>query len=222
MLHTTESVILALDRAKNLQSRLNIQASHPAEPSILEMDGMSSPMVRHLLNNLCAGVPMPRYSEVGTWKGSTLISAMYGNTECLGWCCDNWSLFGGPREEFQSNVQTFIPDARLTVCNDDFFNPKTLPQKQTSVYFYDGCHEERSQYRQLVKASQRFANSCVVIIDDYNRDEVESATREWLADQNEFFVTFSNTLITPEKQNGHKAGWWNGFRILLLEKVERI
>src|SRR4051812_30601409 len=48
-------------------------------PAALAIEGMSSPKVRHLLNNLCA-FDACRYLEVGSYKGSTLCAAMSNNT----------------------------------------------------------------------------------------------------------------------------------------------
>ena len=64
--HVERSIILASLGVSNLSK------------DIFYLDGMSSPKVRALLNNLC-DKKGTRYLEIGSWKGSTLISALYGN-----------------------------------------------------------------------------------------------------------------------------------------------
>ena len=45
---------------------------------ILNLEGMSSDKVRHFLNNICS-LEHGNYLEIGVWKGSTFISALYKN-----------------------------------------------------------------------------------------------------------------------------------------------
>lgn len=52
-----------------------------SEPYLFH-DRMSSPKVRHLLNNLCS-LPSTSYLEIGTWKGSTWISALFQNQKSV-------------------------------------------------------------------------------------------------------------------------------------------
>ena len=65
---------------------------------IINMEGMSGTKTRHFYNNLL-NTEDARYLEIGTWKGSSVCSAMYGNTAKI-ICIDNWSEFGGPKNEF--------------------------------------------------------------------------------------------------------------------------
>src|SRR2546426_12350592 len=61
---------------------------------ILGLAGFSSPRMRHFLNNVCS-FPSVNYLEIGTWKGSTLLSASYLNSgQFTG--IDNFSQFGDP------------------------------------------------------------------------------------------------------------------------------
>jgi len=46
--------------------------------NILNIHGMSSAKNRHFLNNIC-NFPYVNYLEIGCWKGSTFISALYEN-----------------------------------------------------------------------------------------------------------------------------------------------
>ena len=59
----------AIELANNYSSKITQQ--------ILDIDGMSSPKFRHLINNLVDD--QTRYLDIGTWKGSVLMSALYGN-----------------------------------------------------------------------------------------------------------------------------------------------
>jgi hypothetical protein len=88
----------AFMKALSLETRL------PNE--VLFLPGMSGRKYRMLINNLIGSVLNPRYIEIGCWAGSTACSAMYGNNAKIT-CIDNWSQFGGPREQFFVNVEKF-------------------------------------------------------------------------------------------------------------------
>jgi hypothetical protein len=65
---------------------------------IIRMDGMSGTKTRHFYNNLLDSEDA-RYLEIGTWKGSSVCSAMCGNKAQV-LCIDNWSEFGDQRMNF--------------------------------------------------------------------------------------------------------------------------
>ena len=73
---------------------------------IIEMEGMSGIKTRHFYNNLLNRADA-RYLEIGTWKGSSVCSAMCGNQAKVV-CIDNWSQFGGPKGEFISKIILFF------------------------------------------------------------------------------------------------------------------
>jgi hypothetical protein len=50
------------------------------QEAVLKMPGMSGTKYRRFINNLMRILPHPRYLEVGAWAGSTLCSAIDGNS----------------------------------------------------------------------------------------------------------------------------------------------
>lgn len=85
---------------------------------ILQIEGMSGNKTRHLYNNICS-LKGSTYLEVGTWKGSSFISAMYNNNNTFGFCIDNWSEFGGPRGDFFNNVKRYLTTENVKVIDKD-------------------------------------------------------------------------------------------------------
>ena len=67
------------------------------DQGIIRMDGMTGTKTRHFYNNLL-DIPDARYLEIGTWKGSSVCSAMCNNKATVV-CVDNWSEFGGCFDE---------------------------------------------------------------------------------------------------------------------------
>ena len=75
-------------------------------PDILTMEGMSGKKTRHFYNNILNKTDS-RYLEIGTWKGSSVCSAMCGNNAKVV-CIDNWSEFGGPKQVFLQNFNKLL------------------------------------------------------------------------------------------------------------------
>jgi len=118
----------AIEKAERMESNL-IQ-------EVLDLYGMSSPKVRHFLNNICHG---RSYLEIGTHKGSTLISAMYKNPN-FGIAYDDYREFGNCYDEAKSKIEQFKINAQL-IKADGFTHDKG----KFDVIFYDGDHSEESK-----------------------------------------------------------------------------
>jgi hypothetical protein len=104
MKYTLEQLI---NHAKSSVDNANDNISK-LTPEILSMDGMSGNKTRHLYNNICS-LNNANYLEIGTWKGSSFISAFYNN-EINPIVIDNWAEFNGPKDEFISNVNRLCPN----------------------------------------------------------------------------------------------------------------
>ena len=110
---------------------------------VLAIEGMSNRKVRHLFNNITK-IDNCNYLEIGCWKGSTCISALYKNKINKHWIIDNFSLFGGPREEFLTNFRTILGyEPNLIDKHYRSFDPvKDYGIENVNVYFYDGEHDD--------------------------------------------------------------------------------
>ena len=80
----TSHVIECINLAEQKQSKLTDEIAlwHNHDPH----EGMSTPRIRHLFNNLLDkniankhGITETNYLEIGTWKGSTAVPALYKN-----------------------------------------------------------------------------------------------------------------------------------------------
>ena len=114
---------------------------------------MSSSKVRHLINNLCS-LNGTRYLEIGSYKGSTLIAAAKGNENALARlsAVDDFSQFGGPREEFWDNVEANIAaelrhSSRFLFIEEDAFSD--LAVKELGRPLRGATQTDFNQIRQL-------------------------------------------------------------------------
>ena len=92
---------------------------------VLTLRGMSSDKVRHFLNNIVGKTKDARYLEIGAWKGSTFISAIYKNNFTKAVAVDNFSEFGGDWYESVSEKGEFTKIG-VKLLNDIYYD--TLQQ----------------------------------------------------------------------------------------------
>jgi hypothetical protein len=213
----TEIVKKAVDNANAGVSKL------PRE--VLDLEGMSSNRIRHLLNNIISlQGNSARYLEVGVWKGSTTISALYNNTLEYHTCIDNFTQFNGPRIEFQKNCRTHLSyENRVNFLDCDCFeiNPADFNIKDINTYLYDGEHSAASQYRGITHYYESLANEFILIVDDFNWEEVQRGTRDAIRDKNikvQYEVHLPAYPVTTQGQwgpeiAGDKINWWNGYYV---------
>lgn len=185
---------------------------------IASLEGMSGWKVRHFLNNLCS-LPRTVYLEIGTWKGSTLIPALYANQETVidAIAIDNWGEFGGPKEEFQANVAHFIPDAPLRFYHADsfHFSIREVVKHPVNVYFYDGGHLQEQQELAFTYYNDVLDDVFIAVIDDWNWGHVLSGTFTAFHKLN-YTVLYEKMLYT--NANGDNYGWWNGIYVAVIRK----
>lgn len=187
-------------------------------PSILSLEGYSSSKGRHLLNNLCS-LPGTSYLEIGCWKGSTLISALYGNQNSIIYAVafDNWSEFGSPKKQFMNNCNRYLPPSTYSFYSVDCFslNKSNFFTQPINIYFYDGEHSSLSQELALTYYDEVLDDLFILIIDDWNSEIVRSGTTNGLSKVN-WTMLYASELSA--RYNGDTANWWNGMFIALIRK----
>ncbi len=192
------------------------------DPAVLEIRGMSGRTYRRLINNLIRSLPRAHYLEVGSWAGSTLCSAINGN-DVRAVAIDNWSLFGGPKDEFNANVARFKSQADVTFIESDFRAVDYYALGTFNVYLFDGPHSRQDQLDGMRIARPALDKYCVIIVDDWNWRAVREGTVEGLklAELRPLFsievrTTMDNTHAQP---HGKDSTWHNGYFICVAEKV---
>lgn len=185
---------------------------------IFNIQGFSSAKVRHFLNNVCS-LSHTRYLEIGTWKGSTFVSALYGNgqavEEAVG--IDNWALFGGPSEEFRANCQQFLINNVYSFYDHDCFTIDTtkLFKQPVTIYFYDGEHYAIDQEKAFTYYDSIFDDVFIALVDDWNWQMVQEGTRTAFKKLN---YTILYEVALPASYAGDLNNWWNGLYVAVIQK----
>lgn len=214
----------ASDLGASLLTSLHLANSgrSPLPSWIMNLSGMSGRRYRRLVNNLVRLVPDPVYLEVGSWKGSTACAAVWSN-HCEIICIDNWSEFGGPRDEFLENIERASASNSLQVIEDDFraVNFGKL-QPKANIYLFDGPHGERDQFEGIAMALPGLRQEFVLIVDDFNWAQVREGTFRALLEK-DLTVLCSVTIRTnaaglDPKILFEKSDWHNGYFLAVVTK----
>lgn len=176
---------------------------------IAKQTGLSSPKIWHLLNNLCSDVDT--YLEIGTYLGSSLLAATYGNN-VKATAVDNFCMKSHLKNHFYQNVKHLN---NLHFIEKDCFkiDPATLPK--FNVYFYDGRHEYEDQYKALTHFLPAMKEDFVFIVDDWNNEEVRNGTYQAISDLKLSVWGFEERRGSYMKD---KTGWWCGIVVFKLKK----
>lgn len=199
---------------------------------------MASPRKLELLNLAVSLIPSDgseRYLEVGTYQGKSLIAAMRGNPGRKGIACDNFSEFNDPRagggnsEILRRNLRRYRLESQVDVFDEDFVSLFRRSKKDRlfppiGVYFYDGAHDELSQYNGIREAEALLADEALVIVDDWrfasdSGSKAEVGTRRAISEShNEWNIPW----ILPARYNGDNALWWNGVAVLTFRRAQGV
>jgi hypothetical protein len=187
---------------------------------IINMEGMSGIKTRHFYNNLL-NTENARYLEIGTWKGSSVCSAMCGNKATVV-CIDNWSQFGGPKDEFLVNFEKFKGENDATFIENDCYKVDVSLLPKFNIYMYDGDHTNESHYNALLHYYNCLDDVFIFIVDDWNWEKVRNGTTKSIQKLNlkilyekEIRLTWDDSH-TPQPQASQT--WHNGIYVAILQK----
>lgn len=160
----------AIEQAQNLSSKIDSE-------TMSQLKGLSSPRVRHLLNNLAAQAKS--YLEIGVYLGGTLKAALHNNDHLNAYAIDNFSMSPDTRSEFYKNTDGL----KFTFFEEDSFVLDISKIKHPiELYFFDGCHSVDAQYKAVSYFLPAMADEFVMVIDDWDMNKVRVGTHTALID----------------------------------------
>lgn len=196
--------------------------NHKLPDWIRYMDGMSGKKYRYFINNLVAATPDARYLEIGSHAGSTACSALYGN-KLRATCIDNWSEFGGPKDQFMSNIeQVLTDDIDFQFIEKDFRAVDYSSIGKYNIYMFDGPHLQQDQYDGIDLVKDALDDLYVLIVDDYNWSIIRNGTEAALDHVGHKVIAQIEVLTYIG--DGHPvishqySDWHDGYLIALVSK----
>ena len=191
---------------------------------IINMDGMSGIKTRHFYNNLL-DMEDARYLEIGTWKGSSVCSAMCGNKAKVV-CIDNWSQWSGPEYNpkpiFLENFEKFKGENDASFIENDCYKVDVSVLPKFNIYMYDGEHSNEGHYNALLHYYKCLDDVFIFIVDDWNWIDVRDGTINSIKKLNlkvlyekKIRLTWDESH-TPQPQASQT--WHNGIYVTVLQK----
>ena len=215
---------------KILRSILLLSSGDPC-PDVI---GMASPKKLQLLNKAVAFLPKDGsecYLEVGTFQGKSLIAALLDNPGVMAVACDDFSQFDdsvSPKnlESLRKNIARYRLSEQVRYFNCDFRELLSSWQHHhfppVGVYFYDGAHDEQSQYLGIRLVESLLADQAVVIVDDWryaddSQSYAEAGTKRAIGQSKN---KWSLEHVLPARFNGDLEQWWNGVAVLSFQRMD--
>jgi hypothetical protein len=189
---------------------------------ILTMDGMSGQKYRLFINNLIESLENVRYLEIGSWAGSTLCAAIYGN-DVSALAIDNWSGFGGPFAQFYRNLAQYkTADAKVSFLEEDFRKINFDSVGKFNIYLFDGPHSRDDHVYGITRVQPALEKQFILVVDDWNWQHVREGTMRGIRDCRlvlefvaEIRSSFDNSQPEPR---GQYSDWHNGYFIAVASK----
>ena len=182
--------------------------------ALLEVESMSTYAMGHLVNQICKNLSSNQlYVNIGCWKGFSLIAGMI-DTSCEVIGVDDFSQFGGPREEFFNNFNKYRKENIHKFYEDDykiFFKNFEKKNKKIDFYFYDGEHSYENQYENLEIANEFLSDGAIIMIDDINFTEVENGSKDFVK---KYSSKFEIVKEIKTSNNHCHPSFWNGVMII--------
>jgi hypothetical protein len=172
--------------------------------------GMSTPAYANIINTICRSMSEDQlYLNIGCYQGFTLLAGMI-DTKCRVIGIDNFSQFGGPKEQCIRNFNKFARD-NTQFYDVDYREYLASHAGKIDFYFYDGHHSYDNQYKAMVDANKFLEPGCLVLVDDTNVGEVSAATFKAMEDLGRKYDVWVDIKTAHNKH----PTYWNG--LILLE-----
>lgn len=197
----------AIDQADKLSSKIDTQV-------MSELVGLSSPRVRHLLNNLASQAKS--YLEVGCYLGGTLRAALHKNEHLTSYAVDNFSMSPETRSQFFKNTDML----KFEFFEEDSFSLDVKKIKQPiELYFFDGCHSVDAQYKAVSHFLPSMADEFVMVIDDWDANKVRVGTHTAFIDYKiKPIEKYELKGASGESLEARENSWWGGLGCFKIRK----
>jgi hypothetical protein len=178
---------------------------------LLDVRRMSTMAIGAVLNRAVASMPAGHaFVNVGVWHGYTLLAAMAGNPDAVCVGIDDFSEFGGPRDEFGARFEA-ARSPRHSFHEMDYRDYLAdIHDGPIGMYLYDGENSYEGEFEALRAAEPYFAESCILMADDTNRSQRRQAMLDFVQQSRH---DYSVVLDVRTGANRHPT-FWNGTLVL--------
>jgi len=162
--------------------------------------------------------PGESYVEAGTYMGASLIAAMRGNEGRDFVALDNFAfdetievkgrtLPGTTRAKLEANLDRFGVRGATILEGDtlELLRGGALGDRRVGVFYYDASHAYEDTVGALRAVEPYLADHALLLVDDYDWDEVGRATRDYVEGQPK-----ARMLLEIGGERKGLPQWWEG------------
>jgi hypothetical protein len=182
---------------------------------LLQIPRMSTFAIGAIVNVGVAAMPRDAiFLNVGVWHGFTLLAGMAGNGSRASVGVDDFSQFGGPRQEFLERFERARGprDAFYDLRFGDYFET-AHDHRAIGFYIYDAGHGHADQMLGLALAEPFLVPGALILVDDTNWPNPRRATMEFLASRPGAY----EILVERATPANRHPTFWNG--IMLIRRL---
>ena len=189
-----------------------------------EIDNMSSIAVGFIINQIAKKLDKDDvYLNIGIYRGFSLLAGIL-DAECKVYGVDNFSheyLRGDksliPRDDISENIASkkyffsyfnkYKDDKKHKFFEIDYKKFFHNFNEYINFYYYDADHSYENQLENLLIANEFLKKNAIILVDDYNEEQVERATLDFIARNSTKFKIIkefktANRFIHPTYANG--------------------
>jgi hypothetical protein len=229
-----------IDRVESALESANKDQTKLTENQLSKFTGLSGKRIRILLNELIK--EDTRYLEVGTFTGSTFVSALYGNNPASATVVDSFAAGDTWEMDLKVDIEyhgikvknglflLFLENClrnnvkNFTCIQGDCFSlpqPDKFEIRDIDTYLFDGGHTRDDHIRALTSYINNMDDVFIYIVDDWNNAEVREGTRVgiescFLKVHKEWEI-FSE-IKTIDNAIHYDRNWWNGYYVAVCQK----
>jgi predicted O-methyltransferase YrrM len=155
------------------------------------------------------------YLEAGAWRGTSICAAALDNATGRFVTVDDFSAFGGPKDECLENIEKWA-EGNVELCDQDIWTFLQDPPfvEPVGVFFYDAGHEFWDQWKALAAIEPLLADEALIVVDDASWAFVAAANTAFVRSHPRFQFVARYPMTSP---NGPR--WWNGLDVIAYRRV---
>ena len=127
------------------------------------------------------------------------------------------------RYDHKNNIKKCIDkETKFKLIKKDFRSVNYKELGKYNLYLFDGPHHEKDQYDALTFVHTALEKKFILIVDDWNWDQVRLGTNKAIQDLNFKIIAGLEIMTTQNSSSAYVQGqnseWHNGYCFFVIEK----
>lgn len=179
----------------------------------MAVERMTTDLILKMIQGYTKGL---KYLEIGVYRGATLANASEVSSLAVG--IDDFSQFDAEGFNEKATYEKIKAFDNCELIKGDCYKRSTINKAKKlgpfDVFFYDGNHGEKQTFEAIKKYHSLMADSYILIIDDWNLEDVQKATDLALGS----LKAESKIIEKHLTEKNASKDYWNGIAVFEVIK----